>query len=342
MLNRRTHRGLDTEYLLTDISELLGAGLDMDRALHVLADRQNRMGPVTRCLRDGIRIGQPFSQALALSGFSLEIQSYVRMGECTGDLEQALCRTAQHLKTRRLRQEHLKQMTAYPTLLFLLTHVVIGLLVAVVLPGFNRMYAALGLKVAGSAEVLFAVGAWLSTWAPWLAVVLLLLTIFIWRFQHRCIAYLVHFLLSYSSTRLLTQVILSKRAMEVLAFLLHGGTDILHAFEVLGEINVSGMSREWMAVCAELSTGRTLSTILADLPQFPTLVTEMVFLAEQTGDLEQGTMRAYQYLERESSRQLERFLRYFEPATTTVLGVLIGGATLLLMMPMMDLVKTLS
>ena len=160
-----------------ELAMLLHAGLDIAGGLAMLAE--DAEGPrrelMTSLCRDAGE-GMPLSECMERSGaFPPEVCAQVRCGERTGRLEETLSAMAESGESRLRLARQLRSALLYPSILFLLMLLVIGVLLIRVLPVFEEVYASLGGGMTGLAGGLLRLGEWLAAALPWLAPILAVL-----------------------------------------------------------------------------------------------------------------------------------------------------------------------
>ena len=163
--------------LCGELALLLHAGLDIAGGLAMLAE--DAEGPDRELLaalcRDAGE-GLPLSECMERGGiFPPEVCAQVRCGERTGRLEETLSAMAESGESRLRLARQLRSALLYPSILFLLMLLVIGVLLIRVLPVFEEVYASLGGGMTGLAGGLLHLGEWLSAALPWLAPILAVL-----------------------------------------------------------------------------------------------------------------------------------------------------------------------
>lgn len=160
-----------------ELAMLLHAGLDIAGGLAMLAeDREGPDGELLTALRRDAEEGLPPSECMERSGaFPPEVCAQVRCGERTGRLEETLSAMAESGESRLRLARQLRSALLYPSILFLLMLLVIGVLLIRVLPVFEEVYASLGGGMTGLAGGLLRLGEWLAAALPWLAPILAVL-----------------------------------------------------------------------------------------------------------------------------------------------------------------------
>ena len=140
-------RGLDKTSLgeiTRELSIMLGAGQDLDRALRFVVDntRNARARGILGNVRDKVRSGSSLAAALAAEprSFSKLYVGLVRAGEAGGTLPATLDRLATLLERERSLSANLRSALIYPALLIVAAIGSIILLLDYVLPQFAPIF----------------------------------------------------------------------------------------------------------------------------------------------------------------------------------------------------------
>ncbi len=330
------------EYFLSDLSDLLQAGIDIDAALCALSSRAIKRGSFANVLRERVRQGQSLASGFSVLSFPDIIVRILRLGEWTGDLSHALTKAAHYLEIKRLRRERLVRVLSYPMVLTIFCFAVTQLLASVVLPEFYHMYESLGVPLSKSTELLFYLGRVIAWGLPRMLIALIVLCIVFVVLYRSKRAKMIQLPFSHGPLMRWFTLLQAKQSMEVLAFLLQGGLDLLTSLTYMAEMNSAGLASEWSLVVHDVSLGMSLSEVLKDRTALPQLIIDTLEMAEKTGDLPGSAHRLSSYYTRTVDQKTERFFHLLEPVSTAILGLIIGFATLLFMLPMMNLIRQLS
>ena len=169
----------ETARLCRGLALLLHGGISLSEGLLLLAETETGgFRELLLHLSSSMEQGATLSDALERSGvFPDHVSGMVRMGEQSGRLEEALDRLARYCDQRQQTAVQIRQALAYPSLILLLMAAVIGVLLVVVLPVFDAVYASLGSHLTGLAAGLLHLGILLKAALPVLLVLLALLVI---------------------------------------------------------------------------------------------------------------------------------------------------------------------
>ena len=96
-----------------------------------------------------------------------------------------------------------------------------------------------------------------------------------------------------------------------------------------------------MNIAEQLKKGDTISQNLQQYPQiFPPMVTEMVTVGEETGQVEQMLQELARYYSNEVDQTMKNFSTIIEPVIILVLGLATAGIAMAVIMPMYSLAQS--
>ena len=134
--------------MMEQLALLLNAGMTMEQSLALLIDtlRTDRQRQLMQAALEKLRAGEKLTDCLAepLFGFSRIDLNLIRAGEMSASLPAVLSRLAEHhRKTLELESQLISSLT-YPTVLVFAAIAVVLLMVTVVLPRFEPIFANAG------------------------------------------------------------------------------------------------------------------------------------------------------------------------------------------------------
>ncbi|MDP2641476.1 MAG: type II secretion system F family protein [Candidatus Yanofskybacteria bacterium] len=126
------------------------------------------------------------------------------------------------------------------------------------------------------------------------------------------------------------------RFAENLSTLVSGGIPIVQALEITANIVGNEVYKELILSAQEgVKRGERISTLLKEHPrEFPPLFTQMVFVGEKSGALDQVLSNVVGFYQKEVERTITSFIGLLEPALIVVLGVSVGGLMASLLLPL--------
>ena len=151
-----------------EISTLLNAGLPLDRSLEILVGlaESERVAEMLKAVRNEVRGGASLSKALDQQGgvFSRFYVNMIRAGEAGGALGDVLARLAEFMERSKDLKESVKSALIYPAILFFVAVFSVVILLAVVVPQFEPIFAQSGKALPLVTEVVLGAGALMRAW----------------------------------------------------------------------------------------------------------------------------------------------------------------------------------
>jgi len=144
---RRMSR-LEVAVFTRQLSDMLGAGLVVDRAFSVLIEQapHPKAQEVFTGIQNELRYGKPLSEALESSpqGFPPLYINMVRAGEVSGQLDSVLARLADFLEKEHMRRSQVISALSYPAILITVAVVAVTFLLTFVIPRLQSVFKEMG------------------------------------------------------------------------------------------------------------------------------------------------------------------------------------------------------
>lgn len=315
------------------LATMINAGVPLVRSLATL-QTQTESAPLKRTLMDvskEIEGGTAFADALEKHEdiFSPIYINMVRAGEAGGILDEILKKLAlQQEKDAKIKQKFKSAMT-YPTILLSITGIVFIGLMTVVMP-----------KIGGIIKDLTN-GAPLPTMTR----VMLGISNIMVKYWYLLIGGIVGGLIGlkrYTSTPagrrwkdrtlmkipVLKQIIVKvavARFSRIFASMMSAGVSVLDSIEVTGKaIGNSVLEDELTAAAKQVANGSQLSQPLAESKVFPAIVSQMLGVGEETGQIDEVLVKVAEFYEDEVDATVESLSSILEPIMIVVMGVMVA------------------
>jgi len=198
----------------------------------------------------------------------------------------------------------------------------------------------LNAKLPAITVLMLAVGTHAQKYGPVLAIALVLLVLFLWRWKNtdRGAEGIDGVILRLP---LLGQIWLKYQVANfarMLSTLLSGGLPLVQALETAGD---SMSSRRILNGISEAASrvreGRTLAGSLEEQKMFPDLSVEMIEVGESTGALPAMLNSVAEFYEEDVQTALGAAMALIEPAILIIMAVFVGGVLISLYMPIFTL-----
>jgi type II secretory pathway component PulF len=327
---------------------LVKAGMPLLRALRTVSDQLDP-GPlrdVFAAVAQDVESGVKFSEALSRSPrwFPPFYVNMVRAGEIGGALDEILKRLAELLEKQARLRDRVKSALMYPAFVMIAAVGILIVLMAFVVPTFMGMFSELGSSLPVITRILIgacnAVRAWWWLVLAGLVGFGLLFRLFLQVPAGRRL--MDQLSLSAPVFGSLVERLLISRFARTLGTLLSSGVPILGALEtVRATVTNLVIDEALQDVERSLKVGESLARPMELSGVFPPLVTRMVALGEETGQLDRMLMQVADSYEEEVEVQLAGLTQLLEPLLILFVGGVVGFIVIAMFLPLMSLTKLL-
>jgi general secretion pathway protein F len=340
-------RGLDKSSLsevTRELSIMLGAGQDLDRALRFVVEntRNARARGILGNVRDKVRSGSSLAAALAAEprSFSKLYVGLVRAGEAGGTLSATLDRLATLLERERSLSANLRSALIYPALLIVAAIGSIVLLLDYVLPQFTPIFEQAGAELPAATRVLMTVGTVVGALAPWLFLALLAGVLIARQLLTRP-AYRLkvdRVLLHLPVVGGLLRETLAARLTRTLGSLLQNGVPLISALgiakDALGNLAAAAAVE---AAALGAKGGGGLARPLAAAGVFPARTIHLLQLGEEAAQLSSMALKAADIHDEQARLMMQRLVALAVPMITIAMGLAVAGIVSALLTAMLSL-----
>ncbi len=314
------------------VSTMLSAGIPLESAIAFASTGASKslLGPMDRVL-ERVRNGSALSAAMQSESpvFGPVYLALISAGEETGELGDAMAQLADHLDASSEIRSQVRSALVYPALMAVSAALGITVLLLFVVPRFVQILGEVGGDLPWSTAFLVGLSGILARFW-WVLAAIVLLSIW----QTRRWLSVPANRMRWHSTRLglpvtgdLERDRFTARFTRVLGMLLRSGISLLPALRV-AESSVMNLALKSSVAGAidGVSQGRRLSDELNGV--LPPLALKLIAAGEETGQLDELTLRAADSYDREVSRRLKTMVSLLEPVLIIVFGIVVGFVAL--------------
>jgi type IV pilus assembly protein PilC len=326
---------------------MIEAGLNVVAALVILEQQTDDkyFALVVKELRADVEGGLLLSEAMRRHPkiFDRLFVSMVEAGEAAGILDEVLDRVAFQIEKATQIKRRVKGAMLYPTMVLIFaTLVLIGLLMFLV-PVFVRIFGQLGGELPTLTQYVVSASDLLRHK---------------WFIIFPVVGLLIFGLRKYKKTEpgrkqwdriklkipmKIGQVVLKvtmARFSRTLSTLVSAGVDIIQALEITGQTAGNWVIEEALSdVRAKVHEGVPIAQPLVDNPIFPPMVSQMVKIGEETGELEKMLGKIADFYEDEVDAAIQSLTSIVEPLMMILVGLMVGVIVIAMYLPMFKMLS---
>ena len=323
------------------LSTMINAGVGLIRCFEILESQieKPKLKAVVTQIREEISSGMPLAVCLARHPkyFDKLYISMVKAGEASGMLDTVLMKVATSLEKSEEIKGKVKGAMIYPSVVFFTALVVMFFMLAFIIPKFMLLFEGTGVDMPLLTRMVMKASEVASKyWYLFLAGVV-------------GIFYGIKKIIETPKGKRFFDVLLLKmpllgpfvrkaamaRFTRTMSTLLNSGVSILMAFDISSEIVGNTLIQEAILGAKDsIRDGASIYKPLADSGQFPAMVTDMIEVGEESGQLSEILEKVANFTEMELEEAVRNLLSAFEPLIILFMAVGVGILIIAMFLPL--------
>ena len=327
------------------LATMIDAGLPLVQCLDILANQSANQIFQQKLfqIKASVEQGSSFSDALRKHPkiFDELYVNLVGAGEVGGILDTILNRLAAYIEKAVKLKRQLKSAMIYPTAIMVVAGGVIAVMLGKVIPTFEAMYENFdGAKLPKPTKVVISISnSFTDTWYIYVGLVVGFIGLII--LGQRTIRgrqIMDRMLLRLPVIGSVLRKIVVARFTRTLGTLLASGVPILDALDICAKTSGNVVvGAAIMHARAKISEGQDMAGPLGETGVFPSMVTQMFGVGEQTGAMDQMLQKIADFYEDEVDAAVAGMTAMIEPLMMAFLGVVVGGLIVAMYLPVFEL-----
>ncbi|MCH7882945.1 type II secretion system F family protein [Patescibacteria group bacterium] len=291
---------------------------------------------------DDIQGGLPISQAFArhpqiFSNFYVQM---VHSGEEAGKLEDVLNYLADYLERSYDLASKARNALIYPAFVLSSFMVVLAIMLVVVVPRLSEIILESGQAIPLYTQIIIGLSNFVRGFGVFFLVLAALGLVFLWRYRRTAPGRLAvaRFQLSIPVIRDLYRQVYLARFADNLQTLLSGGVTVVRALEIAASVVGNEVYETIIREARDsVRAGSSISDALARYEDIPPLVSQMIRVGEETGQLNNILSTLARFYTREVNNTLDRIVSLIEPILIIVLGLGVGLIVAAILVPIYNI-----
>lgn len=331
-------------FLARQISTMIASGLPLNKAIGILADQERnpKLKEVLVRVLDNLEAGAPFSTAAAKYPvlFDKIFINVVVSGETVGKLSDVLAQLADQYERDGEFSSRVSGAFAYPAFIIVAMLIVGGVMMVYIVPQLQSIFEEANAVLPLPTRIIIGLSTFLKN--DWLLLILGLVAAFF---------LLSAYFRAAAGKRLLDNVqiklpggvgveIYMTRLSQTLGMLIQAGTPIIEALNVTADVIDNVYYRDLLHdAVGQVKRGIPLSVPLSQSSYFPPIVSQMVAVGEQTGQLDKILLNLGQYYQGEVDDKLKNISTLIEPIIIVIVGIGVGFLVYSILIPIYNIAQ---
>lgn len=321
------------------LSTMISAGVPILQSLEILyrSEKNPSLKSAVKKIAAAVGEGKTISEAMAeQKGFDKLYCNLVKAGESGGLLDQILNKLAVHMEKQEKTKAQIKSAMMYPAIVVLVGVVVIWAMMFFVVPQFMGMLKESGQEIPWITQLVVDIADFVGNYS-----VIMVPAFFV------IVAFLISFVRTPGGKIVFDNLIMKVPVFggivikgnlssfsSTLATLLGAGVSLMDSLDICVEtIDNSVISNDLKEVKKKIMEGKTMTEPLSKIEYFPELVTQMIKVGEQTGQIDQMLARVAVVFEDEVDQLIGTMTKMIEPLIIVGLGGIIAVILVAMYLP---------
>lgn len=336
----------DLTIFYRQFSTMVNAGLTLVNSLDILIEQvENKvLSDIIKIVKSDIEAGFTLSNAMAKHPqvFSELYISMVRAGEIGGVLDEILKKIADLMEKEFAIKQKIKSAMAYPSFVIGAAALMTIFMLTFILPQFVGVFAQFGGELPALTQFFVTLTYLFNKY---------------WYIFFMGIGGLIFVFLAYIKTTngkfnfdkfKLSAPVFGEinrkgaiaRFTRIFGTLIKSGVPILEALSVSSNaIGNLVISKAVLDAKTKIKEGQSISGPLASSGVFPPMVTQMIMVGEESGELEEMLVNVANFYDQEVDRTVEKLTAIIEPLMMVFIGLTIGTMIIAMYLPIFNMVN---
>jgi len=335
--------------VIDNLHMIVKSGLPVNSGLMDLAaDSENpAMADMLNDLSYRVQTGMTFSRAMAKyeKVFTGMVVNLVRIGEETGQLDNTLKNAAEHLKKMSDLRTKTKSALIYPSFAFVAMIGVMVFWLVVVMPKMIEAFKSFNIELPPTTRFIMWLSGFMENYILLLVLAVIGIVILNGVLRKNSVEY------RFATDRIITRLpvfgIIVKNynyafIAEYIRLMISAGLPLYSALNIMEESLPNLVYKRSIASAREMiASGRSFSAALAEQKMYPKIITRMVGIGEQTGNLDNQLGNVAEYYYYKVDTIANNISKMIEPIVIGVVGLFMLVIMIGLMGPIFTLISSM-
>jgi len=346
--DRKRVKTRDIVIFTRQFATMINAGLPLVQALDILA-KQTETPLLKKAVQEvlyDVEAGNTLADSLRAHPkiFSSLYVNMVAAGESGGILDTILLRLSTFLEKSEALARKVKGAMIYPGVVLGVATTAVAVLLLFVIPVFQEMFASFNQELPLPTRIVIGASAALQSYWWAIALTLAAAAVIFRRWVGTSSGRLTfdRFMLRVPVLGSLVRKAAIARFTRTLSTMLSSGVTILDGLEITARTAGNRVVHDAvMESRTAIAGGKSIAEPLKETEVFPPMVTQMINVGEETGDLDGMLNKIADFYDSEVDVAVENLLKVLEPALIVILGSVVGGMIVAMYLPIFDLVNAI-
>jgi len=331
----------DIAVFCRELSFSISAGMGILKALEIVINEteNSKLKKILNSAFEELQKGKALSEALGAHKDIPEMLVHmIKVGEESGELDKVMERMADYYEKESLLNQKIKQALTYPILICIFALGVVIMLVTVILPKFIATIDSFGGgKLPLPTRIVLGISNAIRTQGILIGVVIIILIEAIRTFNRSKSGKetVDKLKLNMPIFGKINKKILTAKFARTFGTLMASSVPLIQSMNICSQVVGNKIATGVLLSAQEnIRKGESIAEALGERNLFPSMLTQMIKIGEESGKLDVVLEKTAEYYDKEVDKATTQLTTLMEPMIIIVLAVLVGFTILSVVMPM--------
>lgn len=327
---------------------MLKSGLNIDKTVFILKNscKNQKLKGILEVVYNDLMKGKMLSESFAKypKTFPLFFRNMVEIGETSGKLDIIFERLADYYEKEAKTKNKVKSALAYPIFLLCIAFAALAVISLVVMPNFSAMFEQFGADLPLISKIVMDFSDFIrENILNIILYIILLIIVFYLLGKIKSVRRIFDKIkLNMPFFKNLTIASITSMFTNGFSVLLNSSIPLLSCINTISKLLGNKIVEEKLQVVKnEISSGRTVAKSLETINLFPSMLIEMIYVGESTGNLEEVLDKVTDYFEEQLDIEIKNMTSAIEPIMIMFIGLIVVIVLLAIFVPMLELMSAI-
>jgi type IV pilus assembly protein PilC len=264
----------------------------------------------------------------------------IRAGEEAGDLSGAFDSMFRHFDKQTKMGNKVKSAMTYPAFVLFVAVVVVIILMVKVVPTFTALFDEIGEQLPLTTRILIGISTFISRNILIIATVIALFVLLyiLYKRTPKGALQLARIQLKLPLFGNIAELNAASLFANTMATMIRAGLPMTKAIEITSKVMPNEVYKQKIAeMVGKIEEGRTVATSMREIEVMPDILTDMVAVGEETGEMKHTMDVVAKYYDNELEQAVAKVIAMLEPALLIFIAVIAGFIVIAIYMAMFSM-----
>ncbi|WP_026491051.1 type II secretion system F family protein [Butyrivibrio sp. XPD2002] len=331
--------------MCSQFATILKAGIPIARAVRLIGDKTTNKN-LKRLLSEvfaDVEAGRSLSSAFEDHGSGMLPPTFcetIRAGEEAGDLSGAFDSMFRHFDKQTKLGNKVKSAMTYPMFVLFVAVVVVIILMVKVVPTFTALFDEIGEQLPLTTRILIGISTFFSNNILIIATVIALIVVLfiIYKQNPKGALQLARLQLRLPLFGNIAELNAASLFSNTMATMISAGLPMTKAIDITSKVMTNEVYKQKVAeMVGKIEEGRTIASSMREIAVMPDILTDMVAVGEETGEMKHTMDIVAKYYDNELEQAVAKVIAMLEPALLIFIALIAGFIVIAIYMAMFSM-----